>query len=152
MDAYGEQYVRVQVPDKGHIAVHIEVDQLPPISMARKLAWLEQRPPQPISAREEWEGIQFIRKVLRVRRYVETAAKLGGAGQRKNAEQRDEVERKACRLAMHTALFHPLDGERNRAEMQRQVQRYGRGVVIWLLRGNRLLTQVLDEAESKPIH
>jgi hypothetical protein len=30
MDATEEQYVRLDYPDKGHIAIHVEVDQLPP--------------------------------------------------------------------------------------------------------------------------
>jgi hypothetical protein len=152
MDATQEQYVRVVYPDKGHIAVYIEVDQLPPISMALKLARLEERPPRATAAQEELEGIPFIRKVSRVRQYVETAAKLRGAGHRKDAEQRVEAERNACGLAMHTAFSHPRDGEKNRAAMERQMQRHGRALVIWLLRGKRLLTQVLDEAESEPIH
>jgi hypothetical protein len=120
--------------------------------LALKLAWLEEQPPQAAAAPEELEGIPFIRMVSMVRRYVKTAAKLRGAGHGRGAEQREEVERKACGLAMHTALFHPRDGEKNRAAMQRQMQRYDRALVIWLLRGNRLLTQVLDEAENEPIH
>jgi hypothetical protein len=55
-------------------------------------------------------------------------------------------------LALYAALYRPRDREKNRAAMQRQTQHYGCAVVIWLLHGNRLLTQVLDEAESEPIH
>jgi hypothetical protein len=87
-----------------------------------------------------------------VRHYVETAAKVHAVGQGKDVGQREEAEQRACALALYAALSHPRDGEKNRAAMEQQMQRHGRAVVIWLLRAKRPLTQVLDEAESEPIH
>jgi hypothetical protein len=151
MDATGEEYVRVEFPDKGHIAVHVEVEHLPPISMALNPAQLEEKPPLAASAHGELEGIPFTGVVSMVRHYAETAAKLHAAGQGKDVGQREEAEQRACALALYTALHHPQDGEKNRAAMERQMRRYDRALVIWMLRGNRLLTEVLDEAESMPI-
>jgi hypothetical protein len=79
MDATEEQYVSVD------IAVHIEIDQLPPISMALNAVQLEEEPPQGPTAREELEGMPFTGVVSMVRRYVETAAKLHAVGQGKDS-------------------------------------------------------------------